>query len=127
MQKLFVATVLLFASSSFATTVEITHCESRSSTHKMVLDKVSEGVEIRFEENTFDVYPDTGRSPSYKVTGKSITQRLIHGITLQELSRDSSLLKEPIVSILRSRPEFDGEADMSYAYANDFINGLSCR
>jgi|GEM_PF-5027523 hypothetical protein len=127
MQKIFVAAALLFSVNTYATTVEITHCESKSSSHKMVLDKVSEGVEIRFEENTFDVYPDTGRSPSYKVTGKSVTQRLIHGITLQELSRNSSLLKEPIVSILRSRPEFDGEADMSYAYANDFIQGLGCK
>ena len=93
----------------------------------MRLNKINEGVEILFEENSFDIYPDTGRSPSYKVTGKSVSQRVIHGITLQELSRNSSLLKEPIVSILRSRPEFDGEADMSYAYANDFIQGLSCK
>ena len=127
MRKYFVAPLLFLSLQTHASTVEITYCESKSSSHTMRLNKINEGVEILFEENSFDIYPDTGRSPSYKVTGKSVSQRVIHGITLQELSRNSSLLKEPIVSILRSRPEFDGEADMSYAYANDFIQGLSCK
>ncbi|MNL10728.1 hypothetical protein D3C87_1315360 [compost metagenome] len=127
MQKLLVIATLFFSINSFATTVEITNCEAQSQSHRLLLTNTSEGVEVRFEGLSFDTYPDTGRSPSYKVTGRNVTIRTIHGISLQEISRKSSLLKEPIVSILSSRSEFDGEADMYFAYANDYINSLNCK
>ncbi|MNL42465.1 hypothetical protein D3C87_1649200 [compost metagenome] len=127
MKVLFTLLALSFASSlSWANITEVSNCRSESKTHRLTMMNATDAVELTFEEIGSEDY---GKIPgsNYKVSGITTTRRLIHGIQLNELTHKRSLISESLVSIMRSRIEFDGDADMHYAYANDFIQAMVCK
>ena len=127
MKVLFAILALSFASSlSWANITEVSSCHSASPTHKLEIANVAGGVELSFEELTPE---NLGKIPgsNYKVSGITNTRRVIHGIKLPELTLKRNLISESLVSIMRSRPEFDGDADMHYAYADEFIRAMNCK
>lgn len=108
---------------SFAAPQDNRICTGSSKTHTLTLRETADGTEVSFEENSPESW---GTISKYKVSGKLTNKLVIEKITLQDTLKNH-VLTEVLVSILRSRPEFDGEADMSYAIANEYISKLTCQ
>jgi len=122
---LFAAPVFAHAAASKALDTRV--CTSASSTHSLTLQEVTGGVQASFEQVALVDLGKIGNSPAYKYSGKTTSTYVVQGITLTELLANRNPLVEVIVAMIYSRPEFDGEADMAYAYANDYKNGLVCK
>jgi hypothetical protein len=122
---LFAAPIFAFALSP--KTLDTRVCTSATSTHALTLSEVADGVQASFEQVSLVDLVDVGNSPSYKVSGKTTTTYVVKGITLAEIISQRNPLVDVLVSMIYSRPEFDGEEDMAYAYANDYTKNITCK
>jgi hypothetical protein len=102
-------------------------CTSVSSTHSLTLQEVADGVQASFEQVGLVNLGKVGNAPAYKYSGKTTTTYVVHGITLTETLANRYPLIDVVVNMIYSRPEFDGEADMAFAYASDYVKGLVCK
>ncbi len=128
MDKLiFIGFLLTLSFQATANTVEPTECTSANETHSLTMTAAIKNVELRFEENQTVAIEPIGRKPAYLVSGKSVTYRVLHGIVLTDLMRKPDLIVTTLVGIMGSRPEFDGDADLHYSYAKDYLSNMNCR
>ncbi|UXR64012.1 hypothetical protein EZJ49_13155 [Bdellovibrio bacteriovorus] len=130
MFKLILPLMLLGATSAQASFVAVTECNSESRTHTLKLVQSGEDV-LAMMDNKKELNGGDfgGRNPGqkkYKVTAKILSTYRIQGISLPEL-RESGHATDLVASIMFSRPEFDGEYDMVYAYASELTHGLECK
>lgn len=119
--------IFVFYSSQLLAALDPGVCTSRTKSHNFTLQEVSGGVQSTFEENDFQNWGPVGPAPRFQMSGKMKNTMILHDITLSTALKNRSLLTEMVVSILRSRHEFDGEEDISYSYADEYIKNLVCK
>ena len=115
---------LFFSTQAFAagTLPGQTFCVADGEKGRVTLEETAAGVEIHL----FDIaFRSAGNIDNFPVGTKYDHARLISKATLQQVT-SSRILKESLVSLLYSMPD-EGDRDMAYAYANDFIQALQCK
>ena len=118
---------LFFSAQAFAagTLPGQTFCVADAEKGRVTLQESAGGVEVHLFDKDFRSSGNIGRNPSFPVGSKFDHAMFINKATLQQVT-SSNVLKESLVSLLYSMPD-EGDRDMAYAYANDFIKNLQCR
>jgi hypothetical protein len=114
---------LFFSAQAFAagTLPGQTFCVADAEKGRVTLQETTAGVEIHL----FDIAFKSGTVAGVPVGTKYDHAMLINNQSLQQVT-NSRVLKEALVSLLYSMPD-DGDRDMAYSYANDFIQALQCK
>jgi hypothetical protein len=115
---------LFFSAQTFAagTLPGQTFCVADAEKGRVTLQETTAGVEIHL----FDIAFKTGGTVAgFPVGTKYDHAMIVNNQSLQQVT-NSRVLKEALVSLLYSMPD-EGDRDMAYAYANDFIQALQCK
>lgn len=100
-------------------------CVSDAEKGRVTLEETIAGVEVHLFDKDYLANGNIGTNPSFPKYTKFDHAMLIEGATLQQVY-SSRILKDALVSLLYSMPD-EGDRDMAYAYAHDFITNLQCR
>lgn len=124
MKSTVIAFAFFFSTQAFAagTLPGQTFCVADAEKGRVTLQETAAGVEIHL----FDVAFKSGGTVAGTPVGyKFDFGLLVNNKSLQQVT-SSNILKEALVSLLYSAPD-EGDRDMAYAYANDFIKALQCK
>lgn len=100
-------------------------CVSDAEKGRVTVEETTAGVEVHLFDKAFLDAGTIGNNPSYPKFTKFDHALLVEGATLQQVY-STRVLRDALVSLLYSMPD-DGDRDMAYSYANDFIQNLQCR
>lgn len=124
MKSMAIVFSLFFSAQVFAagTLPGQTFCVADAEKGRVTLQETAVGVEVHL----FNVdFRSSGNIDKYPVGTKFDHAMMINKASLQEVT-SSRVLREALVSLLYSLPD-EGDRDMAYSYANDFINALKCK
>lgn len=114
--------------STFADT-KITTCSGTTKHHVIQVDQVGTDVHASVEDRKFNKYQDIGNATDgkFKASGKEKSSMILHSIELPDFIKRKNIASQFMVAIILGRPEFRGEEDMIYSYADEFIRSLDCK
>lgn len=124
MKSTVIAFALFFSAQAFAagTLPGQTFCVADGEKGRVTLQETTAGVEVHL----FDIaFRSAGKIENFPVATKFDHAMLIGNATLQQVT-STRVLSDALVSLLYSMPD-EGDRDMAYAYANDFIKALQCK
>ncbi|WP_413287550.1 hypothetical protein [Bdellovibrio sp. HCB337] len=119
MKTLITSLILLSSMQAFSASLDTRICTAVSKTHNFTLRETPEGVEGVFEDNSAVSW---GQVRKYKLSGKLVNKLVLEKLTLNAALADRYLINEMVVSMLRARPEFDGEADIHHVIAGEYTH-----
>ena len=103
-------------------------CTGKTKNHIIKLVQVNKDVLASIEDNKFYKYRAIGNASEgiFQASGKEKSMMLLHSIELSTFMKTRTLSREFMVALILGRPEFRGEEDIIYSYADDFFNSLNC-
>lgn len=122
-------TLLSFSFSAFADTSELKSCIGTTQHHLVNVEQIGKDIHASIEDKKFNNYRDIGNSSEgkFKASGKEKSIMVLHSIELQSFMKTRSLSREFMVALILGRPEFRGEEDIIYSYAESFLRSLTCK
>lgn len=129
MKTILASLFLMTVSFSTLADTSITTCSGITKNHVVQIDQVGSDVHASVEDKKFNKYQDIGNASEgkFKASGKEKSSMILHSIELPEFIKRKKLATEFMVAIILGRPEFRGEEDMIYSYADEFIRSLDCK
>jgi hypothetical protein len=115
---------LFFSAQAFAagTLPGQTFCVADGEKGRVTLQETTNGVEIHL----FDIaFKSAGNIGNFPVGTKFDHAMMIENATLQQVT-STRVAKDSLVSLLLSMPD-EGDYDMVWAYAAEFLNKLQCK
>ncbi len=112
-----------------AVAADFKSCEGLSDKHTITLAQTGPDVEVNIDDVDLHSYRELGNTPNekYKMSGKIKSTMVLHDIALSDFMKKRALATEFIVMTIMGRPEYQGEEDMLYSYASDYLSSLKCQ
>lgn len=129
--KPFLITLILLGLSFpvFSETADVKSCVGTTQHHVVNFEQIGKDIQGSVEDKNFNAYRDIGNASEgkFKASGKEKSTMILHSIELQTFMKSRTLSVDFMVALILGRPEFRGEEDMIYSYAEEFIRSLSCK
>lgn len=127
----FIYTTLLSLGISLAAsaTPAIKSCVGTTKTHILSLEQMGPDVHVSLENSSLQKYRDIEypKEGKLKISGKETSLIVVSNQEIEPLMKTRYLSRELVVALILGRPEFRGEEDLIYSYADEFIHALVCK
>jgi hypothetical protein len=130
MKSIFIVMLFYFSLlSAWAGTLPLKSCTALQDRHLVQFQQINRDVQIILEDSTLRKYGniDINGNEKYKISGKSISIIVIDSVELSDFIKNPNAPQKILSSIMYGRPEYSGEDDMVYSYAEDFVRALICQ
>lgn len=124
-----ICAIVLTSLSTLADTLPVKSCEAVTNTHLFKFEQVGKDIQATLEDKKLQRYSDLSnpKEGKLKIFGKQKTTILIEGKDLTDFVKLRYLPRELLVGMMMGRPEYIGEEDILYSYADEFIVALKCK
>ncbi|KHD87803.1 MAG: hypothetical protein OM95_12395 [Bdellovibrio sp. ArHS] len=124
-----VSAIVLASVTAKATALPVKSCQAVTSTHILKFEQVGKDIQVTLEDKALQRYSDLSnpKEGKLKIFGKQKNIVLIEGKNLPDFISLRYLPRELAVGMMMGRPEYIGEEDLLYSYADSFITALSCK